>query len=139
MKIAINLSAVREVHFHEYAVRFFFGGVITLLTRVIAKRFGPVSGGLFLAFPAILPASLTLVEKHAAQKTGRAQKQRTVHTRQAAGLDAFGASLGSIGLVAFAIIAWQLLAAEKPAVALCAATVVWMIVSALGWRIRQAL
>jgi hypothetical protein len=31
---------------------------------LIAARFGPVVGGLFLAFPAIFPASATLIEKH---------------------------------------------------------------------------
>jgi Protein of unknown function (DUF3147) len=45
----------------EYVVRFFFGGLVTALAGLVAKVWGPVVGGLFLAFPAILPASLTLV------------------------------------------------------------------------------
>jgi hypothetical protein len=44
--------------------RFVFGGLITVATGIIAKKFGPGMGGLFLAFPAIFPASATLVEKH---------------------------------------------------------------------------
>ena len=51
-------------------------------------------GGLFLAFPAILPASLTLIE----EKEGR---------RQAEG-DAVGAIIGAVGLVVFALIAYVL-------------------------------
>ena len=38
---------------------FFFGGLITAVAGVIAQRFGPIIGGLFLAFPAIFPASAT--------------------------------------------------------------------------------
>jgi hypothetical protein len=53
---------------HEYAVRFFFGGLITAATGLIARNFRAVIGGLFLAFPAIPPASATLLEKHEREK-----------------------------------------------------------------------
>lgn len=36
---------------------------VTALAGVIAKHYGPVIGGLFFAFPAIFPASATLIEK----------------------------------------------------------------------------
>ena len=47
----------------DYVVRFMFGAAISLLAGLIGMRFGPVVGGLCLGFPAILPASLTLIEK----------------------------------------------------------------------------
>jgi len=41
---------------------------MTVIAGAIASRFGPAVGGLFLAFPAIFPASVTLVEKHVRQQ-----------------------------------------------------------------------
>lgn len=45
-----------------------FGGAITLTAGILAKHFGPVFGGLFLACPVIFSASATLVAKHETQK-----------------------------------------------------------------------
>ena len=53
-----------ELSWKAYGLRFAFGGLITAITGLIAHNFGPVVGGLFLAFPAILPASVTLIEDH---------------------------------------------------------------------------
>ena len=80
----------RDMKAWEYAVRFAFGGVITVLTGLIAKYHGPAVAGMFLAFPAILPASLTLVKQHEGRKK--------------AADDARGARVGAVGLVAFAIV-----------------------------------
>ena len=40
------------------------GGIPQRCRSILAKEFGPGLDGLFLAFPAILVASTTLVEKH---------------------------------------------------------------------------
>ena len=64
MNIRIKLSALRETRWHEYLIRFVLGGLATVGTGAIASLFGPETGGLFLAFPAIFCASATLVEKH---------------------------------------------------------------------------
>jgi hypothetical protein len=53
MLVKFESSSVRETKWSEYATRFIFGGTVTLLAGVIADRFGPGIGGLFLAFPAI--------------------------------------------------------------------------------------
>jgi hypothetical protein len=45
-----------------------FGGAVTVAAGLIANKWGPGVGGLFLAFPAIFPGSATLVEKHKKQK-----------------------------------------------------------------------
>jgi Protein of unknown function (DUF3147) len=75
MQVHLDFSAVGETKWYEYAVRFMFGGLITAIAGVIAKTFGPVVGGLFLAFPAIFPASATLIEKHERRKPGVRDKR----------------------------------------------------------------
>src|SRR6201998_891044 len=68
MRASLNLSALYKTRWYEYAVRFFFGGTVTVVAGLVAKKYGPILGGLFLAFPAIFPASATLVEKHEREK-----------------------------------------------------------------------
>jgi hypothetical protein len=67
----LDLSTFRETRWYEYAARSFFGGLITAVAGIIAKKFGPAIGGLFLAFPAIFPAAATLIEKHVKEKKER--------------------------------------------------------------------
>jgi hypothetical protein len=57
MIVQFKLSAIRQTRWHEYLVRFVLNGAMTIVAGLIAARFGPVIGGLFLAFPAIFPAS----------------------------------------------------------------------------------
>jgi hypothetical protein len=66
--IKINPSALKETKWHEYALRFVTGGIVTVIAGIIAQKWGPGIGGLFLAFPAIFPASATLIEKHERQR-----------------------------------------------------------------------
>ena len=56
MSIGINPVALRAAKWHEYAIRFFFGGLITVATGLIAQKFGPAVGGLFLDFPGNFPS-----------------------------------------------------------------------------------
>jgi len=115
-------GALRRTRAWEYGLRFVFGGVVTACTGLVAHAFGPSIGGLFLAFPAILPASLTLVQRH----DGRAEAVD----------DARGARLGTIGLAAFAVVVWGTAAAWPPPVTLVAATLAWVAVSAGAWGIQ---
>ncbi|MGF7178974.1 hypothetical protein HDF11_000454 [Tunturiibacter psychrotolerans] len=48
--IRVDLSSLRETKPHEYAMRFLFGGICTVLAGLIAKRFGPAVGGFFWHF-----------------------------------------------------------------------------------------
>lgn len=139
MRISLNPAALKKTKFHEYAIRFLAGGIITALTGIIAKKFGPAIGGLFLAFPAILPASITLIEKHERQKKERAGLHGAVRGRKAAGIDAAGAAIGSFGLFAFALVVWRLVPIYKSWTVLGGATIIWMAVAYLLWRIRKAL
>jgi hypothetical protein len=60
--IEINWSSLKDTKPHEYAVQFLFGGFATVVAGLIARKYGRGIGGLFLAFPAIFPASATLIE-----------------------------------------------------------------------------
>jgi uncharacterized protein DUF3147 len=137
MRIKFDFSVLTETKWYEYAVRFLFGGAVTVLTGLLAKRFGPVFGGLFLAFPAIFPASATLVEKHERQKKLKAGIPETARGRKAAALDARGASLGTLGLACFGLTVWKLLPSWNSALVLFAALVIWLGVSILAWQVRR--
>jgi hypothetical protein len=134
MKVTFDLSTLAGTRWYEYGVRFLLGGAITVIAGLIAKQFGPVFGGLFLAFPAIFPASATLVEKHEQEKKQKAGIMNTTRGRQAAALDARGATIGSLGLICFALLVWKLLPVWNAGVVLVAALFLWLGVSVVIWR-----
>jgi hypothetical protein len=138
MIVRLNLSALREIRWYEYAVRFVLGGVMTVVAGLVAARFGPMVGGLFLAFPAIFPASATLIEKHVREDKEGAGLTGGRRGKEAAALDAAGAVLGSFGLAAFAFVIWRLIVAG-PALGLALATLAWIAVSVLAWTARGRL
>jgi hypothetical protein len=138
MRVKIDSSALRQTQWHDYAIRFFFGGLITAIAGIIAKELGPGVGGLFLAFPAIFPASATLIEKQEKQKKERQGVDGTVRGRKAASIDAAGAAMGSLGLVVFAVVVWKLVPRYSHWMVLVAATTSWCAVSVLVWKIGKA-
>ena len=71
MIVGVKLSHLKEGHWYEYAIRFVLGGLATVCAGLIAQSYGPLTGGLFLAFPAIFTASATIVEKHERQRKAR--------------------------------------------------------------------
>lgn len=111
----VEPDAIKKHEPKDYLVRFAFGAAISLVAGVIGMKFGPVVGGVFLGFPAILPASLTLIEK----KEGREQ----------ASIDSVGAILGAIAMVAFAvvIVVWATTLGVR--LSLFAALVVWTVIA----------
>ena len=139
MKIRIDTRAFRDTELHEYAARFFFGGAVTVLAGLIAQNFGPTVGGLFLAFPAIFPASATLMEKHQRRKKLRAGVNPGFRGRDAAALDAAGATMGCVGLLIFALFIWKLLPQHSAPLILSAGTFVWLTVSVGIWQICEHL
>lgn len=80
---------LRRVAWWEYAERFLLGACISGIAAIAGQTLGDKIGGALLAFPAVLPASLTLAWK----KDGRTVAEE--HER--------GALFGGIGLLAFAI------------------------------------
>ena len=114
-RVEVDAKKILSIRPGEYAVRFAFGALISAVAAIVTLKFGPRAGGLFLAFPAILPATLTLIEK----KDGLAQALS----------DLRGAAIGSVGMIAFAVVA-LILVRNNPAVALGAGVAAWAIVGA---------
>lgn len=139
MKVVTNIAALKRTKLQEYLVRFIFGGAVTALAGIIAKIYGPEIGGLFLATPAIFPAAATLLEKHEEKKKTRTRSGRALRAHELAGVDAAGAAMGSVGLMAFAIVVWQLLPRYPVALVLSAATLVWFAVAVAMWLTRKIL
>jgi hypothetical protein len=135
--IRFDSSGLAQTRWYEYASRFVFGGIVTVLTGVIAHAFGPTLGGLFLAFPAIFPSSASLIEKHQREKRERAGVGGTKRGRIAAGIDAVGAVMGCAGLGVFALIAWKLLPWRSTWITLLIATAGWTATAVLAWFFRK--
>jgi Protein of unknown function (DUF3147) len=134
--IEVNLSSLKETKLREYAVRFFFGGLCTVLAGLIAKRFGPGVGGLFLAFPAIFPASASLIEDHERKRKAKINADGRNRGRLAASLDSTGASLGCVGLLGFAFVLWRWLDEFDAVLMILAAALTWTVLSYALWAIR---
>lgn len=137
MLIKVNPSALKQTKWHEYLVRFAFGGLITAAAGIIAKKFGPEVGGLFLAFPAIFPATATLIEKHETEKKQKKGLKGIVRGRNAASVDAAGSAMGSVGLFVFAVIVLHFIAGHNLWLVLAGAMLGWLAVSVLTWLIRK--
>jgi hypothetical protein len=136
MIVRIKWSTLKQTHGYEYLVRFALGGLATVFAGVIADRFGPATGGLFLAFPAIFCASATLVEKHERDQKARKGLKGTERGRRAAALDATGAGWGSLAMALFAIVIWTF-AAQGAAVSLGLASIAWASVAVSLFFLRR--
>ncbi|WP_445525767.1 DUF3147 family protein [Streptomyces cyslabdanicus] len=123
-RVRVDLRAVARTPRKDLLLRFGFGAGVSLLAAVVSRLFGPFVGGVFLAFPAILLASLTLV----------AEEEGLMSARD----DARGAALGTLGLVAFAVVATVLLRHHSAWLALGAATAAWVVVSLGAHAVARA-
>ena len=139
MIIELNLSALKHSNWRGHLVRFLFGGAITVLAGVIAKQYGPVIGGLFLAFPAVFPASAILIANQETQKKARAGFHDPLRGTLAAALEARGAAMGAVALCAFGLAVWKGLPEHSAALVLLAALGLWAALAALLWGVRRAL
>lgn len=135
-RIDIDFSSLKEIKPHEYFIRFLFGGLATVVAGLISKRFGPGVGGLFLAFPAIFPASVTLIESHEKESKVRIGSDGSNRGRAAASLDSQGASMGCIGLMAFACVLWKWLNNHNAWLVISAAALLWLFIAYLLWALR---
>lgn len=119
MKARFQPQQLRKTTPTEYLLRFGFGGVVALAASAAGQAWGPRVGGLFLAFPALLPAGLLLVKEH--------------DGRGAATDDARGAVLGSLGLVGFGVVIWLTAERLAPWLSLTLALGTWVGVSVGAW------
>jgi hypothetical protein len=136
--IRISPSSLREGRWYEYVIRFALGGAATVFTGIISSRYGASVGGLFLALPAIFCASATLIEKHEIRRKREAGLSGERRGQEAAALDAAGAALGALGMLAFAGV-FLLLVERSVAAAFAAASLAWIVVSVAAWFVRRKL
>jgi hypothetical protein len=137
MMIEIKLGALKEVKPHEIAVRFLFGGTCTVMAGLIAEKFGPALGGLFLAFPAIFPATASLIAKHEKEEKAEIGRDGTERGRLAASVDAAGTSIGCIGLAGFALVIWRELPLQHAGLVLAEASLAWGLLAVAFWLYRK--
>jgi len=123
--VAAQPGKLRKIRGRDLLIRFAFGAGVSVVAGVMSLVFNPVVGGLFLAFPAILPASLTLIEQK--ESTGEA-----VH-------DVEGATAGALGLAVFAAVARAGLRHTTAVAALGAATAAWLVASCSIYVIAETI
>jgi hypothetical protein len=122
--IRVSWKVLRETRPKEIALRFLVGGAVTAAIGWIGHHFGPVVGGVFLAFPSILPAGLTLEEEHEGSRR--------------AAEEARGAVAGALGLVPFALVVRFCPPAWSPALVLPLAAAAWFLSAIAIWRVVLA-
>jgi hypothetical protein len=137
MIVQVKLAAIKGIKPHEWAIRFLFGGAVCVAAGLIAQKFGPAIGGLFLAFPAIFPAGASLVEAHEKEHKARAGFDGTNRGRVVAAIDALGAAMGCIGLAGFAVVLWIWLPRLQTLIVFALGTLVWLALSVGVWLLRK--
>jgi hypothetical protein len=139
MLVRLQLSVLRQSRWYEVVLRILFGGIATVLTGLIAKSSGPVVAGLFLAFPAIFPATATLVEKHTKERRRKAGLDGSLRAADVVAIEARGATLGSVGMIIFAAVMWLGLPHLPPVLGFAMAGFAWLAVSVIVWQLRRTL
>jgi hypothetical protein len=115
--ISVQPGKLRDVRARDLRIRFAFDALTSVVAGVITLLSGPRAGGIFLAFPAILAASLTLIEEKEAPEDARE--------------DARSAVLGAFALAVFAALVALTVTRVLPGLALVFASLGWVAV-ALG-------
>lgn len=118
---AVHLSKIREVKPKHLIVRFLAGALTSVVAGLVTLAFGARVGGLMLAFPAILGASLTLI----------ADQEDSAEARE----DARGAVMGGLAMAAFAAVAAVSFGHMGGALALLLAAATWFVVAFAGYAI----
>lgn len=77
-----------------------------------------------------------MIEKHEIRRKEKAGLGGGRRGQTAAALDAAGASLGAIGMVAFAVVFWMVVQSSI-AIAFIGASLAWLIVSVAAWFLRR--
>jgi hypothetical protein len=136
MIVRIRVAALRESRLYEYVIRFGLGGLTTVLAGLVAEAYGPETGGVLLALPAIFCASATLIERHERKRKEQAGVCGALRAKDGAALDASGTMVGSFALGIFAAVIW-FLAPSALYLAIAAASAAWSIVAVGSWYIYE--
>lgn len=123
--IRLRPSEARSIGWRDLGIRFAFGFVVSVAAGLVGTIVGPSAGGMFLAFPAILPATLTLIDEKDGKRSAEA--------------DALGAVLGSAALAVFGIVSWLLLPRTEPVLAELAALAAWLGASVAAYLLLRRL
>jgi hypothetical protein len=106
---------IKEARFRDFAIRFAFGGTISVVAALIGAISTESIGGIFTAFPVILVASLTLIDKQ--------------EDEEHASYDAVGAALGAVGFIGCAFFISSTLDQWPVAASLGMGLSIWLVVS----------
>ncbi|GCE02759.1 DUF3147 family protein [Dictyobacter aurantiacus] len=109
----LDLSKLKQIRMKDYIIRFFFGGAISVIAALITQLTNGRIGGIFMAFPAILLASLTIINR----KDGQHKAEE----------DAKGAIIGALAFVLTAIVLSLTLQKLSGALSLLLSLVVWLL------------
>jgi F0F1-type ATP synthase assembly protein I len=134
--IRFSPSSLKEGRWYEYVIRFALGGAAAIFTGLVSSRYGASVGGLFLALPAIFCASATLIEKHEIRRKREARLEGGRRGQMAAALDAAGAALGALGMMAFAVVFWMTVQSSI-ASAFIGSSLAWLFVAVAAWYVRR--
>ena len=122
---SLELGKLAKVKPREHLIRFAMGATVSVVAGLMAKLVSARFAGAFLAFPAILPASLTLI-------------QDTEGTRDA-DRNAIGAVLGGLSLAVFATVAEVGFGRLPAAAVLVLSLVAWIAASGLLYAVLTLL
>jgi hypothetical protein len=129
----LDVSQLKHLKLKDYILRFLFGGAISVLAAFITQVLNVRIGGVFMAFPAILLASLTMISR----EDGKYNAEE----------DARGGIVGAVAFVVTAIVLILTLRALSVPVVLFMALIVWLICAfglyalsyTLGWlRVQKS-
>jgi uncharacterized protein DUF3147 len=118
---SLDTSKVKEARPRDLFYRFAAGALTSVASGAATLAFGARVGGILLTFPAILAASLTLIE----------QQEDSVDARE----DARGAVIGGCALTVFAAVAALALGHMRGAPALIVASIAWLAVAFFGYAL----
>lgn len=117
----LNLARLKQAKLKDYAIRFAFGGVISVIAALLGHWITTRFGGIFTAFPAILLASLTLIGEH----DGREQSAE----------DAEGGVAGAAALVVCALFIALTVTRLAGATSLVLALLLWLALALAGYAV----
>ena len=116
---SFSLGKIKQTTKRELIIRFVAGALTSVAAGTVTLVFGARVGGILLGFPAIMAASLTLIE----------QEEDAAEARE----DARGAIVGASALTLFAAVAALAFGHMPGGLVLLASTLVWAGAAVLGY------